>query len=415
MAADVRPEDLSLGEVFDRVADALIVADAQSGCIVLWNRAAERIFGYAAAEATGRPITLIVPPRLRARQAVGLVEYRQGRQRRVDVATPLETEALRRDGTEIAVEATWSSLADTRAGRRYILAVVRDVSERRRLAAERERLLAEQTARAAAEAAARAAREAVRLRDDFLSVAAHELKTPITTLRGFAQLLLRPLGDGRAPDPAVLGRGLATVERQSTKLARLVEQLLDVGRIEARKLALSPTPTNVAELARGVVAAAQAVQPDPPSHQLSVAAPPSLRAVVDPLRLEQVLTNLVDNAVKYSPEGGPVELRAGAPDAATVELAVSDRGRGIPPEARERIFDRFYQAHAADHASGMGLGLYISRQIVELHGGKLRAEFPAEGGTRFVVTVPSGMPAAAAGEAVTRPATRPELGGDGDG
>ena len=114
-------------------------------------------------------------------------------------------------------------------------------------------------------------------------------------------------------------------------------------------------------------------------------------AWVDPLRLEQVLTNLVGNALKYSPEGGPIALTLAVdPGAGTVRLAVRDRGLGIPEERRAHIFDRFYRAHADDHRSGLGLGLYISQQIVALHGGHLTAEFPPEGGSLFLITLPRG-------------------------
>jgi signal transduction histidine kinase len=114
---------------------------------------------------------------------------------------------------------------------------------------------------------------------------------------------------------------------------------------------------------------------------------------VDPLRLEQVVTNLLDNAVKYSPNGGAIKVtlalrRARDTAADWAELSVRDYGLGIPPEQRGQIFERFYQAHGNGHKSGLGLGLYISRQIVELHGGEICAEFPPDGGTRFVVRLP---------------------------
>jgi len=106
------------------------------------------------------------------------------------------------------------------------------------------------------------------------------------------------------------------------------------------------------------------------------------------LRLEQVLTNLLDNAVKYGPDGGPVEVVLVRVGSDTVELSVRDRGLGIPAEKREQLFERFYQAHANGNRGGLGLGLYICRQIVELHGGSIRAAFPPDGGTRFVVRLP---------------------------
>ena len=119
-------------------------------------------------------------------------------------------------------------------------------------------------------------------------------------------------------------------------------------------------------------------------------------ASVDPVRFEQVIANLLDNAIKYSPDGGPIELELTRPSAASVQLAVRDHGLGIAPERRSQIFDRFYQAHGEGYRSGMGLGLYISRQIVELHGGELWAEFPPDGGSRFVVRLPVRMAGPAA-------------------
>jgi signal transduction histidine kinase len=111
------------------------------------------------------------------------------------------------------------------------------------------------------------------------------------------------------------------------------------------------------------------------------------------LRLEQVLANLLDNAIKHSPPGAPIVVTLSQPLPGTLELAVTDRGVGIPTEARDRIFDRFFQARPEDATQGLGLGLYVSRQIVELHGGEIRAEFPADGGTRVVVTLSTSVEA----------------------
>jgi signal transduction histidine kinase len=110
--------------------------------------------------------------------------------------------------------------------------------------------------------------------------------------------------------------------------------------------------------------------------------------LVDRLRIEQVLINLLDNAIKFSPDGGPIEIDLSSGDDGIMRLSVRDHGIGIPPEQRPRLFNRFYQAHAGDYRSGMGLGLYISRQIVELHGGSMDAEFPLDGGVRIVVSLP---------------------------
>jgi signal transduction histidine kinase len=234
----------------------------------------------------------------------------------------------------------------------------------------------------------REARDAISVRDEFLSVAAHELKTPLTSLRGYAQLLVRDFERSSAVDPQRSKRSASTILLQADKLSRLIAQLLDVSRIQAGKLAIDSKLTNLAEL---LCQAVDGVRSQTPQHTFSVKADP-VEATVDPLRLEQVVANLLDNAIKYSPDGGQidVELREGQGGSATI--AVRDRGLGIPIDDREHIFDRFYQGHdrtSLTGIAGMGLGLYISRQIIELHGGTIRAEFPAGGGTRFVVRVPA--------------------------
>src|SRR5262249_53748131 len=113
-----------------------------------------------------------------------------------------------------------------------------------------------------------------------------------------------------------------------------------------------------------------------------------LVADIDPVGIERVMSNLLDNAIKYSPDGGQIDIEARTAGAEYVRIAVRDRGIGIPPEQRAAIFERFYRAHAADHRSGLGLGLYISRQIVEMHNGSIAVEFPPDAGTRFVVLLP---------------------------
>ncbi|MBV9328598.1 MAG: MEDS domain-containing protein [Chloroflexi bacterium] len=230
---------------------------------------------------------------------------------------------------------------------------------------------------------------ALRLRDEFLSVASHELRTPLAALNGQVQLALRRIEKTGEVDPQHVARTLARIRGQGDKLARLLGQLLDVSRIEAGKLTIDPEPLDLCLLVAEVVKVADSVQE---SHSFVVRRPESLYARVDSLRMEQVLTNLLDNAVKYSPEGGQIDVTLRKLDDCLAEIAVRDRGLGIPVEKREGIFDAYYQAHGAAYRSGMGLGLYISRQIVELHGGQITAEFPLDGGTRLVVRLPTGGP-----------------------
>jgi PAS domain S-box-containing protein len=260
------------------------------------------------------------------------------------------------------------------------LALAEDLARRAALAVENAQLYAQ------AQAAIRTAEEAVRAREEFLSVAAHELKTPVTSLRGFAQLTLRALEQEGDIDRDRLHHALTVVNQQSDKLRRLVAQLLDISRIQSGRLALERRTVDLTQL---VTEIATAMQHQSQYHTLQVYSDEPTELDIDPLRLEQVLTNLLDNAIKYSPQGGPVDIHVKAVDPAHVRVMVRDHGPGIRPEHREHIFERFYQAGAeAEHAAGMGLGLYISREIVELHSGTIHAEFPEDGGACFVLTLP---------------------------
>jgi PAS domain S-box-containing protein len=254
-----------------------------------------------------------------------------------------------------------------------------EIARRTHLEAEQLRLLAEEQAARAEALSALAARE------EFLSVAAHELKTPITSVRGFTELALRQFARAEGPDPQRVERALLTLDRESQKLSHLISQLLDVSRVDAGQLALQREPTDLARLVREVAASAQMTTD---RHTLDVYAPEELIARVDPLRLEQVVGNLLSNAIKYSPRGGPIDIELLTPRPGSVAIAVRDRGIGIPVEQQGRLFERFYQARSGDRVAGMGLGLYISRQIVTLHGGQIDIESPPDGGTRFIVTLP---------------------------
>jgi signal transduction histidine kinase len=227
-------------------------------------------------------------------------------------------------------------------------------------------------------------REAVATRDEFMSVAAHELKTPITSLWGFAQLLLRDIRRKREIPPERLEFALGAIESQTGKLNQLVARLLDSAQIEAGKLRLEPVETDLVALIRSALAQ----QNGDAEHTFVLEAPDHLEVVVDPVRFEQVINNLLDNAVKFSPKGGVITLGLGQEDDGGIRLSIADQGVGIPPDERESVFDRFHQAHSDHHLSGMGLGLYITREIIELHGGSIRIEEPAERGSRFVISLP---------------------------
>jgi len=223
-------------------------------------------------------------------------------------------------------------------------------------------------------------------RDEFIAVAAHELKTPITSLRLAVQLLRRESERGAALDKEKLRDSLRTIESQSQRLGRLVTELLETVRLRAGRMELDSKQTDVVDLVTKAVRDAQATTT---RHKLVLAAPNKLRAKLDPLRFLQVVSNLLDNAIKFSPGGGPIEVELSSSKRGPARLAVRDHGVGIPPDDRPHIFERFYQAQSGDQRAGLGLGLYVSRQIVELHGGRIDAEFPEDGGTRIVVTLPA--------------------------
>lgn len=230
------------------------------------------------------------------------------------------------------------------------------------------------------------AESALQIREEFVSIAAHELKTPLTSLIGRAQLALKRLRTAGTDEPAKLDKLMESVVTQADKLSRLVGQLLDVSRLKGGKLSIDREPVDMVDLIHESIDSAYI---GANSHTITVQTPETMVVEIDPIRMEQVIINLVNNAVKYSPPDSEVTISLDWPDGDCIELCVQDQGPGIPLANRPRIFDRFYQADKQGPSSGgMGLGLYISREIVELHGGDVLAEFPDRGGTRIVVRLP---------------------------
>jgi signal transduction histidine kinase len=238
------------------------------------------------------------------------------------------------------------------------------------------------------QAAREQAEASIRARDQFLSIASHELLTPITSLKLYLQLLKRPGRAGDPNGPVDTFGGYELVERQTQKLHRLVSQLLDVTRIESGHLRLDRDSTDLATVVEDVVTSARARDD---RRAIRVHSPSQLFIQADALRLEQVLTNLVDNALKYSPSDSPVDVELEEGPTGSVRIVVADRGPGVPASLRKSIFDRFYRAEETIGAHGVGLGLFVSRQIVLLHGGRIEVQERPGGGSRFVVTLPTGL------------------------
>ncbi|MFP2895756.1 ATP-binding protein [Corallococcus sp. 4LFB] len=225
-------------------------------------------------------------------------------------------------------------------------------------------------------------------RDEFLSIASHELKTPITSLLlqlQMAERHVKPVVEGRAPNPERLARALKVSLVQVDRLTRLVEDLLDVARIRTGTFELAVQEVDLTQLASDVLErlSGQLVQT---GCLATLEAPPKLVWAADLRRLEQVLTNLITNAMRYAP-GGPLAVRLDARND-LVRLEVRDHGPGVPESQRDSIFDRFERGIASRHAGGLGLGLFISKQIIAAHGGRISVEGPPDGGACFVVVLP---------------------------
>jgi signal transduction histidine kinase len=265
--------------------------------------------------------------------------------------------------------------------------VVQDITERKRAEQMQARLLASaQEAREAEQAARARAEEAVRLRDTFLSIAAHELRNPLTSLLGQAQLLARRL-NAAAPMSEQNQRSLSMVISQAKRLDRLITDILDGARLETGQLVIRRAPFDFGALLR------EAVENLPSAlgnHRLSYTiADEPLIVDGDAMRLDQVVQNLLSNAVKYSPSGGSIEVRA-ARSADEVVLSVRDQGIGVPAEALPKLFERFYRAANADtqRISGAGVGLYVVNEIVAQHGGRVSVESQPGHGSTFTITLP---------------------------
>jgi PAS domain S-box-containing protein len=241
-------------------------------------------------------------------------------------------------------------------------------------------------ARARAEELYAEARRAVEVREDFLSVASHELKTPIAALSLQLETMVRSVKTTGAPPKAELAAKLERAFRLVGRLVRLIEQLLDVTRISDGRIELSPEPTDLSAVVRDV---ASRLEEDARRSGTTIVVDADGPVVGrwDPLRVEQVALNLLSNAVKYG-AGRPVEVRVAANGEESARLEVADHGIGIAEEDQARIFDRFERAVPSSEYGGLGLGLWIARQIVQAHAGSIGVESaPGEGAT-FTVDLP---------------------------
>ena len=232
----------------------------------------------------------------------------------------------------------------------------------------------------------REAREAIRLRDEFLRVTSHELRTPMTSLLLSLEGLLAFCSRGPL-EPTSMTRQLAGTLRQGQRLRRLINDLLDVTRIESGRFELQRSEVELTELVREVVDRFE-LELRRAKCEVRLDAPSSVRGFWDGCRLDQLVSNLLSNAIKFGPQH-PIEIAVRQPGD-RAELSISDHGIGIDPARLGTIFDRFVRAVPATHYGGLGLGLYIARQIVDLHGGTIAVRSQPGAGTTFTVDLPTG-------------------------
>ncbi|HEY1012546.1 MAG TPA: PAS domain-containing sensor histidine kinase [Herpetosiphonaceae bacterium] len=382
-ATQVGESEERLRLMVSAVEDYAIFMLDPRGVVLSWNTGAERIKGYAAEEiigshfgrfyvaedvAAGKPLTVLA------------IAEREGH-------FVEEGWRLRKDGSRFWASVVVTAIRGPAGELRGFGKVTRDLTERK-LAEEtlRQRdldLELERETRGQME-------EAVRLRDTFLAVAAHELRTPLTTILGTAEHQQRRLARNQQVPEAEQLRA-QTLVTHARRLQRLIDTLLDVNRLQADQFALSPGRFDLAELIREVIAEAQ---PMLVHHELRLLLPDEpLPLAGDRERLSLVLHNLVQNAAKYSPDGGAiaVELTVG-PELALVSVA--DEGLGIAPADLPHIFERFYRGQRDEGGdprsvpSGLGIGLYVAGEIVARHGGSIRAESEPGRGSRFTVALP---------------------------
>lgn len=342
-------------------SDDAIISKNLDGVITTWNGAAERLFGYTAEEMIGKPISVLMPE-----DRHDDMESILGRIRRGEHVEHYETVRVAKDGRKIAVSLSVSPVKDASGRIVGAAKIARNISDRKGAEAERERLLRE-------------AQQGVQLRDVFLSVAGHELRTPLNAL----QLQLFNLE--QTLDLPVQLAAAAKAQAQVDRLAALVGRLLDVARMAAGAFTLDPLPMDLSNAALGTANRMQA-QAAARGLRIVVSAPEPVIGTWDPTAIEQVLANLLSNAIKFG-GSNPVAV-AVRRNGLTARVDIRDQGPGVPEEDRQRIFERFERGVSDRSYGGLGLGLWIAKQIVAAHGGRIGVEGSSGEGATFYFELP---------------------------
>ena len=351
-----------------------IVSKNLSGIITTWNSAAEKIFGYTAEEAVGKSVLMLVPDERKEEEPRILSRLQRGE--RVD---HFETIRVRKNGEKFPVSLTISPIRDTKGTVIGASKIARDITELKRMSDDREQLLrSERMARASAE-------YANRMKDEFLATISHELRTPLNAIVGWTQVL-KESGSLTADDK----EGVETIERNARVQAQLIDDLLDLGRIVSGKMTLDVERFDLAVVVGDAVASMHHAAEMKEIRIKQVLDSGACWTTGDRKRLQQIIWNLLSNAIKFSPKGSAVIIALTRINS-HVEISVSDSGRGIEAEFLPHVFERFRQADASTTRKygGLGIGLAIVKQLVEMHGGQVRAESPGlDQGATFMVSLP---------------------------
>lgn len=387
-----------LRAVFAGVRDYAIFTVDPAGLISSWHEGAQSMKGYNADEAIGMPFANLFTPEEREKgqpQREMAIAARSGEYKG-------EGKRLRKNGEIFEAAVVLTALHRPDGELLGFLKLTQDVSEQKRQLHEREAALR------AAEAARLGAERLNHSKDEFLATISHELRTPLGAILGWAHVLERGIAD-----PGNLKHGLAAITRNARVQVQLIEDLLDMNRIESGQMRLDLQRVDLAVVISNAI---EAVMPSAAAKNIS------LRTVLDPAvgqingdpeRLQQIVWNLLNNAVKFTPAEGRVEI-ALARRRGQVEIAVRDSGQGISAEFIDQVFERFRQQDASTtrRAGGLGLGLAIVRQLTELHGGSVRAESGGKGsGSVFTVAFPALTAARAEPPFVDRRAPPPAAAG----
>ncbi|MBL7183302.1 MAG: PAS domain S-box protein [Anaerolineae bacterium] len=362
-------EKRRLAAIIQNSADGVMILDTQRR-IRVFNRALEEMTGWSAEEALGQPCSRVLA--LKDRQGKDICEavcpllqpgpeehlYVEGDIKRPDKLLSRGVLALPA-GSVVTVGITYSPLHDREGRLVSVIANVRDITR---------------------------FREAEEMKSTFVSVISHELKSPVSIIKGYADTLRR---EDAQWDTDTLRQGLAIIAEESDRLNRLIDNLLDASRLQASAFKLELSYVQVDKLAEKVT---EEFRTQASEHMFTLDFPSDFPAVqADIERLRQVLTNLLSNAIKYSPRGGLIRTGGWADDD-WVYIAVADEGIGIPQSEQERIFERFYRAESplTRRTEGAGLGLYLCKEVVEAHGGKIWVTSEPGRGAKFVFKLPRG-------------------------